>query len=127
MNIWYIHATDIVCIVDEYSRFYMQYKLCYFIIYVTFLISLWVGLEKISVWFKHETIMRTMIWDLIQRLGGDVPSRRPWVFQLGFAWEVVVRYLWGVVKTFQCDIAETYHWDVLATYRRDVVGCFIWD
>ena len=83
--------------------------------------------KKISFWFEHETIMRTMIWELIQRRGGNMLSRRHWMLQLGFAWDVVVRYLWDVAQTSLCDIAETYHWDVLATFHRDVVGCFIWN
>ena len=37
--------------------------------------------------------MLAMIWELIQRCGGNLASQRHWVCQLGFAWDVVVRYL----------------------------------
>ena len=71
-----------------------------------FLFPFGLVIEKIGLWFKHETIMRTMIWELIQRCGDNVPSKRHWMFQLGFAWDVMVRYLWDVVTTFLCDMCR---------------------
>ena len=44
-------------------------------------------LEKNGVSFEHETIMRTMIWELIQRRGGDVPR--------------------NVIGFFNCDLLKT--------------------
>ena len=44
-------------------------------------------LGKNGVWFEHETIMRTMIWELIQRRGGDVPR--------------------NVIGFFNCDLLKT--------------------
>ena len=103
---------DITVFICNISSAILQFKLL-------FLFPFGLVLEKMGFWFKHETIMWTMIWELIQRHGGDVPSKRHWVFQFGFAWGVVVRYLWEVVTAFLCDMCrrttETNWWRTIET------------
>ena len=93
--------------------------------------NLTVGRHGSITWKYHRDVLIGGHGNVIQRRGGDLPLRLHWVFHLGFALGVVVRYLWDVATTFLCDIVHTYHWNALAMKRRwmfhlrrtcDVVG-----
>ena len=124
---------NIAVFIWNISSVILQFKLL-------FLFPFGLVLEKIRFWFKHETITWTVIWELIQRHGEDVPSKRHWVFQFGFAWDFMVSYLWDVVTTFLCDMCRrtlrrlgdvpsrgrwVFHlrlvWDVVETYQWRVI------
>ena len=91
-------------------------------------------LQNIGFSFEHKTVMWTMIWELIQRCGGDVPSLGD---EIGIGWGKVIGcfnwdlletlqlgtwYHWDVIKTFLCDILETCHWDVLEGHLETSLG-----
>ena len=89
--------------------------------------NLTVGRHGSITWKYHRDVLIGGHGNVIQRRGGDLPLRLHWVFHLGFALGVVVRYLWDVATTFLCDIVHTYHWNALATFHWNVAECFIWD
>ena len=81
-----------------------------------------------DVTWKHRTdILIGGHGNVIHRHGRDLPLRLHWVFYLGFALDLVIRYLLDVATTFLCDIVEIYQWNALVKFHRNIAACFIWD